>query len=283
MGLRYPAQLLAVGLKPADIKYRVALGRLIRVHSGVYAVGHVNRTPVARAMAAVLACGAEAVLSHGSAAALWGFNKYWDTPFETTVSTARRRPGITIHRSRTLTPRDRDRQLGVPVTSPARTVLDNAPRLNDERLTRMINDARHARYLHNDDLADVLYRNANHAGTKRLWPFLDVQAGLTRSELEDRFVAFCKRYGLPRPVTNVPLLGYTVDALFPVEKVIVELDSWEFHRFRSNFESDRNRDADTLAAGFATVRVTDERMKQDPAREAQRLLAILDARRRGAA
>lgn len=84
---------------------------------------------------------------------------------------------------------------------------------------------------------------------------------------------------MPTPATNVPLLGYVVDVLFPAEKVIVEVDSWEFHRFRSNFESDRNRDADMLAAGFLTVRVTDERMNQSPEQEASRLNTILEGRR----
>jgi hypothetical protein len=144
----------------------------------------------------------------------------------------------------------------------------------------MVNNLRHARYLHLDDLHDVLQRNPNHPGTKRLKPFVETRTGLTRSVLEDRFVAFAKRYGLPTPATNTRVNGHEVDVLFPAEKVIVELDSWEFHRFRSNFESDRNRDTDMLAADYVTVRVTDERMNQDPEREAQRLHKILRDRRR---
>jgi predicted transcriptional regulator of viral defense system len=158
-------QLLAIGLGRRAIQSRVATGRLTRVHRGVYAVGHVPVGPVPRA-AAVLACGEKDVLSHGSALTLWGVNKYWDLPFEVTVrSSHRRRPGIKVHRSRTLTDKDIDRQLGVPVTSPARTALDNAPRLSDKRLTRMVNDLRHARYLNLDDLADVLTRNPSRLVT----------------------------------------------------------------------------------------------------------------------
>lgn len=274
------AQLLSIGLTPGAIRQLVATGRLLPVHAGVYAVGVVNRTPVARAMAAVLACGDRAVLSHGSAAALWGFNKYWDMPFETTVSTARRRPGIKIHRSRTLTWRDRTRHLGVPVTTRARTVLDIAPRLTDRRLTRLVNDARHAGHLHLDTLADVLNRNANHPGAKRLRRFVEDPRNPTRSPLEDDFIAFAKRYGLPMPVTNTHLFGYEIDVLYPEERVIVEVDGYGFHSDRATFRSDRKRDAVMLAADYVTVRITDDRMEQDGQQEADRILAILEHRRR---
>lgn len=220
--------------------------------------------------------------SHGSAATLWGFFKYWDMPFEVTARSARRRPKIKIHRCRTLTGKDRTRQLWIPVTTPARTVLDIAPRLSERRLTRVINNARHARTLDLDALADVLSRNANHPAHKRLTRFVETDRGPTRSDLEDDFVALAKRYGLPEPVVNTKVNGYEVDVLFPDEKVIVEVDSWEFHRFKENFEGDRDRDADMSVAGFLTVRVTRERLKQHPAREARRLHAILEGRRRAA-
>jgi hypothetical protein len=274
-------QLLRLGLGRRAIQHRVSIGQLIPVHAGAYAVGHLPVGPVARAFAAVLACGDGALLSHGSAATLWGFNRYWDMPFEVTVGTShRQRPGIKIHRSRALSGRDYDRQLGIPVTSPARTALDVAPRLTDKRLTRVVNDGRHARLIHLDDLADVLARNPTNPGTKRLRHFLETEGGPTRSELEDRFVAFCTRYGLPTPLTNISVLGHEVDVLFPAERVIVEIDSWEFHRFRNSFEDDRNRDADLLAGDFVTIRLTDERMKQTPEHEAARLHKILERRRR---
>src|SRR5205823_2504162 len=149
---------------------------------------------------------------------------------------------------------DFDRQLGVPATSPARSILDITPRVSDRRLTRLVNDARLARLLHLDDLADVLERNPNHPGTKRLTRFLEAPTGITRSDLEDRFRKLARRYGLPEPHTNVPLLGYVVDVLFPLERVIVEVDGWDSHRFRPSFENDRKRDAVTLAAGYETVR-----------------------------
>lgn len=276
------AQLLAAGLGPDAVRYRVATGRLIPVYAGVYAAGHVNAAPVARACAAVLACGDRSMLSHGSAASLWGFYKYWDAPFEVAAPTVRQRNGIQVHRSIKLLRRDRDRQLGIPVTSPARTILDVAPRLTENRLTRVVNDARHARLLHLDDLADVLKRNPVHPGTKWLRTFVENPRNPTRSPLEDDFMAFVKRYGLPVPVTNTYLLGYEIDVLYPAERVIVEVDSYGFHSDRRSFRRDRKRDVVMLAAGYVTVRITDDRMEDDGAQEAERLRAILDERRQAA-
>jgi very-short-patch-repair endonuclease len=273
------AQLLALGMGADAINYRIRIGRLIPVHAGVYAVGYVNRLPVARAHAVVLACGEKAVLSHGSAASLWGFNKHWDLPYEVTAPAKRVRKGVKVHRCWTLDRRDITRQLGIRVTSPARTVLDNAPRLTGKRLSRFVNDALRTPYLHVPDFADVLNRNPNHPGTKRLLPF--VQAP-TNSPLEDDFLEFARRYGLPKPVTNTHLLGYEIDVLYPRERVIVEVDGYQFHSDRDSFERDRKRDAIMLEAGIVTVRITEERMKQEPEQEASRMLAILAARRKAA-
>jgi len=271
------SQLIALGLRPDAIDYRARTGRLISVHAGVYAVGHASRMPVALAMAAVLACGDQAALSHGSAAALWGFAKHWGRPFEVTIAgSERRRPGIKIHRSRVLARRDITRQLGIRVTSPARTVLDFAACFTGRRLSRMVNDALRTPYLHVPDLADVLNRNPTHPGTRRVLPLVQEP---TNSPLEDDFLEFARRYGLPKPVTNTYLLGYEIDVLYPRERVIVEVDSHGFHSDRDSFERDRKRDAVMLAAGFITVRITDERMKLEAKEEARRLLAILAARR----
>ena len=273
------AQLLELGLGDHGIGYRVGISRLIPVYAGVYAVGHVPTAPVARAGGAVLACGRGAVLSHGSAATLWGIRKRWQSPFEVTVRWDRRRRGIRIHRSRTLTRQDVKLHLGVRVTSPARTVLDMAPRLSDRALARVVNDARLAGYLHLDDLGEVLVRCPSHRGATRLRPFVQTGGAPTRSEFEDAFLAFADRFGLPRPEINVRVAGHEVDALFRDERVIVELDGFEYHRDRRSFERDRERDAATLAARFETVRVTWARLTLKPDREAARLHAILRDRR----
>jgi hypothetical protein len=273
-------QLRAIGLSPAAIKHRVRTGWLFPVYRGVYAVGRPPVTNLERASAAVLACGPRAALSHGSAMSLWGLNRHWSPPFEVVVPTVRRHPGIRTHRSKTLHRRDLTIQLGIRTTTPARTILDMAKRLNDKRLTRAVNDAIHSRFMFESDLLQASHRHPNAA---RVAPFIaDLAHGLTQSEIEDRFKRLCKTHGLPTPLTNVDVIGYRVDALFPDHRVIVELDSFEFHRDRATFESDRDRDADTLLAGYITIRVTDERMKADPQREADRLKAILDARARTA-
>ena len=274
------SQLLEVGLGPGEIKYRVRTGSLIPVHVGVYAVGHVPLGPEARAHAAVLACGGGALLSYGSAASLWGYVRDWRAPpYEVTARSKHRRPGIIVHRATTLTRKDMTRQLGIPVTSPARTVFDMAPRLADKPLRRLVRDARLTHTLHLSALAELLDRHPRHPATTRLRPFLDAPGGPTRSEFEDAFTEFARQYGLPAPITNTRLHGYEIDALFPAERVIVELDGAEFHLDRDAFESDRDRDATLLAVGYVTVRLTWERLKQAPAREAERLHKILAARR----
>jgi hypothetical protein len=271
-------QLLDLGFGPGAIKYRVAKGTLIVVYAGVYAVGHTPVSSPDRAYAAVLACGAGAVLSHGTAASLWGVDKRWRTPFEVTVPSARRRPGIRVHRTK-LHRRDVRRHEGIRATSPARTVLDIAPRLTDRALTRAVNDLRIARHLRATDLQDLIDRCPRHHGAPRLRALVYPHRGPTRSELEDAFQDLTERYGLPPALINARVAGYEVDVLFPEEKVIVELDGYEFHGTREAFEDDRERDAATLQAGFATVRLTWQRMQARRAREAARLHSILAARR----
>jgi very-short-patch-repair endonuclease len=274
-------QLLLIGLGPGAIDYRIRRGWLIPVYTGVYAVGHRPISPIDRAAAAVLACGDGAVLSHSSAAALWGFVKRWRMPFETTARHALRRSGICVHRSRALTHADIRILLGIRVTSPARTVLDVAPTLDAKALTRMVNEGLLSNYLRHAALAELLDRQPRHPGAKRLRAFVESAAGPTRSQLEDEFLAFTRRFGLPRPEMNVRVAGYEVDALFRAERVIVELDGYSFHSSRAAFERERERDANMLAAGFETLRATWERLRRAPVREADRLQRILEARREG--
>jgi hypothetical protein len=271
-------QLLALGEKPAAIDYRVKVGRLIPDFAGVYAVGHLPMDPLDRAYGAVLACGDGAVLSHESAATLWGIYRRWRMPFHVTASSRRRRDGIVAHRDR-LHPHDRTRQLGLPVTSPARTVLDIAPDLTDKALARAVNDLLRQGYLNRSDLVELLVRCPRHPGARRLRPFAHSEQGPTASEFEDAFNAFAERYGLPVPLVNTKLHGFEVDAYFPEERVVVELDGWEFHSSRHSFISDRDRDATLLALGIVTVRITWERLIETPEREARRLLRILEQRR----
>ncbi len=272
-------QLLALGLDKHAIAYRVKIGRLYRVFRGVYSVGRRAVTPHERATAAVLACGSGAALSHGSAMTLWGFWRHWDKPFEVTVVGDRRTKGIRVHRSTTLRWREITTQVGVRATVPARTLLDVSPRLTDRALKRAVNNALNSQWLTEAQLAATLDRHPTLPGTSRIAKLIGHAGTATRSGWEDDFPAFCAEHGLPAPVMGQPFHGYILDALFPVERVIVELDSWHFHKGKIAFESDRERDAVTLANGFVTVRVTEERLDERPDAEAKRLHAILEMRR----
>ena len=271
-------QLCALGLSPNAISHRVKIGRLHRVHRGVYSVGRPPRTAPERASAAVLACGPGAALSHRSALALWGLTN-WPSTMTVTARRNRRLPGLDVHTSERLLRRDFRRENGIRVTSPARTLLDCAPLLGQKALARAVNEALRRKLARRSDLADVVKRFPHHRGARRLAGFVDAKGGPTRSGWEDDFPAFCRRFGLPEPVMAAHVAGWEVDALFPDEKVIVELDGWDFHRSRESFESDRERDATTLAAGHVTVRATWERIYERAAREAARLHTILDQRR----
>lgn len=271
------AQLVAAGLTRRQIDHRVSTGRLIRRHTGVYALGHVPLTPISRAAAAVLACGPGAALSHSSAAVLWGMLGHWQYPVEVTVTEQRRVRGIRIHRCTTLTREDITTHWGIRMTSPARTLLQLAPRLSDLSLARAYNDARLANFARPDDLKQILDRVPTHPGAHKLRPHLEIPGGPTRSPLEDRFIDFLRRYDLPLPHVNVRVEGFLVDAVYFEQRLIVELDSVVHHLDRRAFETDRERDATTTVAGFRTVRITDERLTTAPDREADRLRTLLSA------
>jgi very-short-patch-repair endonuclease len=269
------AQLLGLGLSANAIDYRVRTGRLWRVHHGVYCVGRPPVTPHERAMAAVLACGTRAVLSHRPGGALWELGLRWPAVMEVTAPSKRARPGIRVHESTTLTRRDVTRHYGIPVTTLARTLLDLAEVLDTPSLTRAVNEARLRRKATLADLAELLHRSPGRA-TKRLRPFVERVSGPTRSEFEDAFLAFVHRHGLPTPETNQIVAGYEVDVLWREHKLIVELDGREFHE--NAFEEDRERDAALLKAGFPVLRLTWDRFNRQEQREARRLKHILDQR-----
>jgi Protein of unknown function (DUF559) len=272
-------QLHELGLSNSPIANRVAVGRLYRVFRSVYSVGHPPTTPHQRAAAAVLACGPGAALSHSSAMALWGYWRNWDKPLEVTVVGDRRTAGIRVHRSTTLRRRDVTFQLGIRVTSPARTLIDMSPRLKDKAFKRTVNNALGSLWLTEGQLAETLARHPTLPGVKRIAALIGLAGTPTRSGWEDDFPRFCADHGLPAPVMGLPFGGYILDGVFVAERVIVELDSWRFHKGKIAFETDRERDAHMLANGFVTVRVTEERLDGRPRQEAERLHAILESRR----
>jgi very-short-patch-repair endonuclease len=261
-------QLVDAGLEEHEIAYRVRTGRLIRRHRGVYAVGHVPPSPHARAMAAVLACGPGAVLSHRSAGALWGLVR--DTgPPDVTAAGRRRHPGIAVHRSR-LAETDITRHYDIPITTPARTLLDLADSMDPAALTRAVQEARLRHILSLDDLTRQLVPGRRTSVLSRL---TDQPTAPTRSVFEDRFLAFVRRNRLPLPEVNAIVAGYEVDILWRPQRLIAELDGHEFHA--GSFERDRDRDADLVTAGFRIVRVTWARLTGSAQREAARFRTLL--------
>jgi hypothetical protein len=187
--------------------------------------------------------------------------------------------GIRTHRVKDLIRSDIRWTLGTRVISPALALLDSAASLTPRVRARAVNDARNRNLIHVDALAETLDRFRHHPGRKLLLTFVEHGSGPTDSELEDDLFPFCVRYGFPLPETNVYVAGHRVDALFPVEKVIIECDGWRFDNTRAAFETDRDRDADTLEADHVTIRLTKRRLRGDPDREAERLHNILRARR----
>jgi hypothetical protein len=257
-------QLLRLGLSADAIDRRIRAGKLVRVYDGVYAVGYVREDAVARAMAAVLACGPGAVLSHHSAAALWGFRDWRSGVIHVTAPSYHSRRGIKAHRCN-LERREWTRHRGIPVTKPARALLDIRRSLPETQLKRAINDALISKCLRERDLHGTALEG--------------FVGELSRSPLEDYYRPWGKRYNVPAAEYNVRIGPYEADVYYRAERLIVELDGWGFHRTKKAFEDDRERDAYMLARGIATVRITRERMTNAPASEAARLIAILESRR----
>ena len=277
-------QLLALGLRSAAISRRIAAGYLHPIHLGVYAVGHQVLGVEGRYTAAVLACGRGAVLGYTSAAHLWNLQRTASGPAHVVVPVAggRRRPGVRVHRHPGLTAAETTVRRAIPVTTPARTILDLAATVPDRRLKHALDQAE-IQELTDYPALDALARvHARHRGATRLRKLLDsYEAGTarTRSDLEVAFLELCERHGLPRPLVNHELAtGLTADFVFAHERVAVEADSWQWHRGRAAFERDRERDAILATKGYRTLRFTDRQIGNAPAVVARALSVALSAR-----
>ena len=257
-------QLLALGLTQDDIDYRARVGRLHRIHRGVYSVGYRTLTPKGHRMAAVLAYGPDAVLSHRSAAAHWEIGPgFWKIEVSTPRS-MRSRKGTRVHQA-ILHPEDITIHDGIPITSVARMILDLAAQLNDDRLTRLIEDADRKELFDLKALDRAIARRPTRAGIRRLKAVLSTYRGPadTRSKLERDFRALIVKAGLPEPQYNVLLAGLTVDVYWPQWKLVVELDGKPYHTDPSAFETDRIRDATLQKIDIRVLRVTGNRLEQD--------------------
>jgi Transcriptional regulator, AbiEi antitoxin len=250
-------QLLAADVSPRTIKRWVAGGRLIRVYRGVYAVGHLQSNPINAAHAALLAGGERCALAGPCALVLWGVWQYWPKRLEIVLAGDRRPSGLIVHHSTTLHKRDITTAQGLRVTSPARTMLDTARRLNAKQLARAINELGLRDLLTIDQLEDVVARNPTHESVTLLRPHLEfAQEEPTRSGLEDMLLSLLRKYGLPTPQINVDVAGFCVDAYCPDHALVVELDGWKQHRSKERFLGDRRQDFAIFAAtGIPTVRL----------------------------
>jgi hypothetical protein len=274
-------QLFSLGFGDEAIKLRLRAGRLHPLHRDAYAVGHRVVPKRGKWLAAVLALGPGTMLSHESAAALWGLAR---DPRKVHVTAPRGRQvrpgriGIQLHRCKFHLD-ERVVRDAIPVTTVARTLFDLAERSAPHDLKRAWDEADRLKLLRLREVAIAYDRGlGRRRARRRIKPFLDAEQRYvedTASPLEDRFADFCATHRLPPPQTNVLVEGDEVDALWPAARLIIELDSWEFHADRKAFETDRSRDTDHLLAGYRTIRVTHRRLSEEPDRLATQICALL--------
>jgi very-short-patch-repair endonuclease len=245
-GVVTTAQLLRAGLSRSAITRRVRAGRLHRVYRGVYAVGHPRLSTEGKWMAAVLAGGDGAALSHRSAAELWRLLELADGPTHVTVPVAggrRSRPGLCIHRVPSLAPTDTTRRKGIAVTTPTRTLSDLRSVLSRDQFGRAVRQAE--------------FRRLPIDATGLL-------PDRTASELERIFLRLVRRYRLPIPEVNVQVGGYEVDFLWREQRLIVETDGYRYHRGSAAFEAGHMRDNRLMALGYTVLRFTYRRVVEAP-------------------
>jgi very-short-patch-repair endonuclease len=271
------AQLARLGYGRHAIAHRLAVGRLHPVRRGVYAVGRPEITREGEWMAAVLACGPEAVLSHDSAAALWGIRPERGQRIHLSVplNAGRRQRGIAVHRRSTLSATDLTRRRGIPVTTPIRTLIDLAPKLSTAALEPAINDADKLDLTSPERLRAELERRCGLAGTARLRAILDRRTfRLTDSELERRFLRVVRDAGLPTPQTQRRVNGFRVDFYWPDLGLVVETDGLRYHRTPAEQARDHLRDQAHLASGLTPLRFTHGQIRFEPAHVRATLVAV---------
>jgi hypothetical protein len=241
-GVVTAAQMREAGFDESAVHRALKAGRLHRLHRGVYAVGHRSISWRGRWLAAVLAAGDGAVLSHASAVALWEFLRPIQGPVHVTVDAAvrrKQRPGVAVHHSRTLTGRDITRRHGIAVTTPWRTISDVRVSLEPYLFRRALRQA------------ELAGHRVPHLSTVKR----------SRSDLELLFFSFCEDHDLPRPLVNHRLHGYRVDFFFADQRVAVETDHWDYHRGSVAFEDDHARDLALRAHRIAIRRYTGDQLE----------------------
>jgi hypothetical protein len=277
-------QLQLHGLSKAAVAKRAKDGRLYRVHRGVYAVGRPRLTQHGHWMAAVLACGPKAVLSHRSAAALHGIRQ--DNRAKTDVSvpraSARSRPTIDVHTSLTLKAADVTTVDAIPCTTVARTLVDLGDVMSQSAVERAVGQAEVLRLFDGRAVNDALGRAGRRKGAGTLRAVLESyeEPTLTEKGIEERFLALCRQATLPIPAVNFWIamddgINYKADFLWRTEKLIAETDGRDVHTTRKAFEHDRLRDQRLTLSGFTVVRFTWRHVVEEPQRVAAALRGLL--------
>lgn len=281
-------QLLAAGVTHSMIKTRAASGRLIRLHQGVYAVGHAHLTRDGHWMAAVLAAGPGALLSHRDAAALHGLRPPGShrRTHVTTPARAASTPKLQLQRTTALDPRrDATTVAGIPVTAVARTLVDLAGIVSADQLAKALEEAERRWILDVRAIEDVLRRTSGRHGRGQaairaaLERLATTALQLTRSPLEDAFLRLLDAHGLPRPTTNMWIGDMEVDACWPDRRVAAELDGGRAHMTRRAFVRDRERSNALQNRGWIVLRFTHGHVVREPGAVARTIATALAARR----
>jgi very-short-patch-repair endonuclease len=254
----------------------LARGRLHLVSPGVYAVGRPEVSRHGEWMAAVFACGDTALLSHGSAAALWGIGaeRWEEIEISVRAASPRRRAGLRVYRRPTLAARDVDEQARIPVTGIVQTIVDLAARLGRGATERLVNEADRLELIDPPTLRRELEVHRCEPGVRPLRTLMDRRTfRMTRSELERRFLPLTAAAGLPLPQTKQWVNGFEVDFYWPDLGLVVETDGLQYHRTPAEQARDRLRDQTHTAAGLRPLRFTHEQVRYEP----EHVLAILRA------
>jgi hypothetical protein len=257
--------LLAAGITSDQIRWRQAIGSLIRVHRGVYRVGHRAPSREATYLAAVLACGDGAVLRGAAAGHLFGLVVKPPSFPAVSAPVKRRITGIRCIRHRRLDPGEVTRWRGIPVATVALTLVDLAAELDEPELGRALHEAQSRHRVGNPDVEAMLARHRNARGSRRLRRLLHGETPLALSRLEERFIAVVRAARLPVPLTNVVTDGRLVDCRWPDQGLTVELDSYRFHNSRQSWERDRQREREARRRGDAFRRYTWADVAEEPA------------------
>jgi hypothetical protein len=267
--------ILQAGVSGRELKRRIAKGTLIRVHRGVFRVGHAAPSLEARYLAAVKACGSGSLLAGRAAAHLYGLLKGTPSLPEVLCLTERRIDGVITHRTRRGDPRDATTWRSIPTTTIPRTLVNLAALLDEDELARAVHEAE-IRRVKPDAIEAILARRHNWPGARKLRRILWGEVPVSLSRLESSFIAAIRRARLPLPETNRRIDGRYVDCRWPQNRLTIELDSYRYHQSRHAWEQDRQREREARLRGDEFRRYTWSDVAEDPEPMLADLRRLLD-------